>query len=62
MNICNNCNSKNITHELKHGRGLPPKGWIKKPGDIRRISWSGIWDIWQCNDCGNKIQKLKRDQ
>jgi len=46
MNICNNCNSKNITHELKHGRGLPPKGWIKKPGDIRRISWSGIWDIW----------------
>ncbi len=61
MNICNICNSTNIVCELKKGRGLPPKGWVKKPGDFRRISWEGIWEIFTCNDCGNKIQKLKQD-
>lgn len=58
---CKVCNSQNISHEEKKGRGLPPKDYIKKQGDKRKISWLGIWDVWICNDCGDKIQKLRRE-
>ena len=41
------------------GRGLPPKGWERKMGDHRRISWSGTWDIWICKSCGETWRKLR---
>jgi hypothetical protein len=58
---CKVCNSQNISHEEKEGRGLPPKDYVKKQGDNRKISWRGIWDVWTCNDCGDKTEKLRRD-
>jgi hypothetical protein len=40
------------------GRGLPPKGWKRKPGDNRLISWKGTWRTYTCNKCGNEWKKL----
>lgn len=57
MNICIKCNSVNIKHESIVGRGLPPKGFINKGN--KRISWSGVWDIWTCIDCGEVKRKLR---
>ena len=57
---CSVCGSQDIKHEEKEGRGLPPKDWVRKRGDKRKISWRGIWDIWTCNNCGNKVEKLSR--
>ena len=57
---CNVCGSQDIKHEEKSGRGLPPKGYVKKLGDNRRISWKGIWDIYTCNNCGDKTETLRR--
>lgn len=58
MNICN-CGGHNIKHEERVGRGSPPKGWVRKMGDNRRISWKGIWDIWACLDCGKESKQLR---
>jgi len=57
---CNVCGSHNIKHEEKKGRGLPPKGWVKKRGDQRRISWKGTWDEWTCNKCGETWKNLRK--
>lgn len=59
MISCSVCGSQDINHEEKVGRGLPPKGYVKKRGDNRKISWKGIWDIWTCKKCGNKVEKLR---
>jgi len=61
MTECTKCGSQDITHTEKEGRGLPPKGYVKKLGDRRLISWKGIWDVFVCNFCGNIIKKLRRD-
>ena len=58
---CSVCGGKDIKHEEVVGRGLPPKGWVRKIGDRRLISWKGIWDVYTCNDCGNKVETLRRD-
>jgi hypothetical protein len=58
---CSVCGGKDIKHEEVEGRGLPPKGWVRKRGDRRLISWKGIWDVYTCNDCGNKVETLRRD-
>ncbi len=57
MKQCNECGSADIKHEEVIGRGLPKTP--RKRGDIRKISWRGIWDKWICNKCGNVVTKLK---
>lgn len=57
--VCNICGSSDIKHEEKTGRGLPPKGYVKKKCDNRRISWKGIWDVYTCNKCGDNVKKLR---
>lgn len=61
MNIvgCGACGGHDILHQEKEGRGLPPKGWVRKVGDKRRISWRGTWDVWTCNSCGKTWNKLR---
>ena len=60
MNVsCSVCGGQNILHEQKEGRGLPPKGWVRKMGDNRRISWRGTWDVWTCKSCGETWRKLR---
>lgn len=34
---CSVCGSKDIKYEEVEGRGLPPKGWVRKQGDRRLI-------------------------
>ncbi len=58
---CSVCGGYDIKHEQKEGRGLPPKGYVKKLGDNRKISWKGIWDIWTCN-CGETWRRLRREK
>ena len=60
MISCPKCNSKDILHEVKEGRGLPPKNWVRKIGDNRKISWKGIWDIWTCKNCKETSMKLRK--
>lgn len=55
---CDICGG-DIKYEEKEGRGLPPKGWVRKRGDHRKISWQGIWDISTCSKCGNVVKKLR---
>jgi len=55
---CKKCNSANVDVEKKEGRGIPPKGWVRKPGDRRLISWKGMWNIYMCNDCGETWKEL----
>jgi len=55
---CVVCGGGDIVHEQKEGRGLPPKNHIRKPGDNRRVSWSGKWDVWTCK-CGETWRKLR---
>lgn len=59
MEKCKICESKNIIHEEKIGRGKAPKNWKRKLGDKKRYSWKGIWDIYTCEDCGH-IKKILR--
>ena len=56
---CPVCSSTNVKVEEKEGRGLAPKGWVRKPGDNRKISWKGLWNIYTCK-CGNIWKKLIR--
>ena len=56
---CSVGGGQDILHEQKEGRGLPPKGWVRKMGDNRRISWRGTWDIWTCKSCGETWRKLR---
>ena len=58
---CIKCGSKDILHTEKQGRGLPPKNYVKKLGDNRLISWVGIWYVWTCKGCGDKVESLKRN-
>jgi hypothetical protein len=57
---CSVCGGQDILHEEKQGRGLPPKDWVRKMGDNRRISWSGNWDVWTCKGCGETWKELRR--
>jgi hypothetical protein len=57
---CSVCGGQDILHEEKRGRGLPPKGWVRKMGDNRKISWSGTWDVWTCKGCGETWSELRR--
>ena len=57
MKKCN-CGSVKIKHEVKEGRGLPPKGYKPKP--TRKVSWKGTWDVYICEDCGEKYEKLRK--
>jgi hypothetical protein len=41
MISCPKCNSKDILHEVKEGRGLPPKNWVSPTFINRKISWKG---------------------
>ena len=58
--ICFVCGGNDILHKEKEGRGLPPKDYVKKPGDNRRISWQGTWDIYNCKTCKNTWEELRR--
>lgn len=60
MKTCNICGLTNIDHEEKEGCGLPPKGYVKKRGDNRLITWKGMWDIYTCKQCGNIIKTLRK--
>jgi len=61
MEICNVCNSdKDVVVKEEVGRGNPPKGYKRHPGDRRLISWKGIWSIYTCS-CGNTWAKLKEE-
>ena len=55
---CADCGSNDVKIEQKEGRGLPPKGYKRKPGDRRLISWAGLWNMYTCNSCGNEWKKL----
>ena len=59
MKTCNKCGSDKILHEEKEGRGSPPKGWVRKRGDNRLISWKGIWDCYTCENCGETKNELR---
>ena len=56
--FCSCCNSSDIIHEEKAGRGLTPKNVNNKN---RRVSYRSIWDIYTCNNCGYTIKKLRRE-
>ena len=61
MKKCTMCGGENITHEEKVGRGLTPKDYKPHPLMPKpRISWKGIWDVWTCNDCGEKEETLRK--
>jgi len=60
LHSCSVCGGQDILHEEKQGRGLPPKGWVRKMGDNRRISWSVTWDVWTCKGCGETWRELRR--
>ncbi len=60
MKICKKCESVNIKHEERQSRGFPPKNWVRKRGDSRRISWKVTRDIYICEDCGNIVKKLRK--
>jgi hypothetical protein len=57
---CSVCGGQDILHEEKQGIGLPPKNWVRKRGDNRKISWSGTWDVWTCKGCGETWRELRR--
>lgn len=59
MDKCNICGAE-VIHTEKTGRGMPPKGWVRKRGDKRLISWKGIWDIYTCSSCGHITETLRR--
>lgn len=58
MDKCINCESENISHEEKRGRGIPPKGKKKHPN--RKTSYTGIWDIYTCEECGHIKKQLRK--
>ena len=58
MNNCIKCNSTKITHTERTGRGLAPKSY-KRP-IIKKMSWRGIWDFHECQDCNHVEKKLRR--
>ena len=64
MDKCSSCGSQDIKHEEKIGRGGPPDWYVQKYKALgiqpkAKISWKGTWDIWTCNECGEKCEKLK---
>lgn len=58
--VCSACGSPRLIHDVKKGRGRPPVGYVKRPGDRRLISWAGIWDYYTCSKCGHEQKKLRR--
>ena len=57
---CDMCSGTDVTISEVSGRGLPPKGWVKKPGDNKKYSWPGNWRKVTCNNCGHTMQTLIR--
>jgi hypothetical protein len=39
-----NCNVNNIEVKTAQGRGLPPKGYVSRPG--KKISCKETWEIY----------------
>ena len=65
-NKCNKCNSEDIKHEVKEGRGGSPEWYKQKIKNIplmpkARISWKGIWDVYTCNTCGETWRILRKN-
>lgn len=55
---CKKCGSSEVDHEVKEGRGLPPKGYVNKT--TKKISWKGIWDVYTCNNCSENWKILRK--